>query len=224
MNKQVISKIGIVALVSITALSGCTYKEHTNESESSSLNSSKTTKNVELAPKEIKTSRISADHNIFENYEEALAASDVVAEVTATERSQNFVENLDGYPSGHTRTEVELNQVFTTKNGEQLSGKLSILEPTYTAEVQGELIQFSYEDYIKMVPGEKYVVFLVWREKDQGYWINALEQGKFSLNNPNTHESSITSDISNDPESSQYKKLKDDVISHLYGEESGVVN
>ena len=168
--------------------------------------------NNQVVPDEIKEETISADHAIFENYQDALSLSQVVAEVVATDNSENVITDENGFTTGHTRTEVQVNKVFENKSGTEIGQSINVLEPTYIAEGEEGPTRFNYEEYTKMEPGLKYVVFLVWNEKKQGYWISSLEQGKFSLDNSDKAEMSLLA------ENSQYEVLKNDVIQTLYGE------
>ncbi|MEK5061808.1 hypothetical protein BK126_28305 [Paenibacillus sp. FSL H7-0326] len=217
MNKKVVLITAATAL--FIGVGGYAYIDHIEGSkqvtatvtQGSKQNVAPVTKN-QVVPNEIKEETISADHAIFENYQDALSLSQVVAEVVATDNSENVITDENGFTTGHTRTEVQVNKVFENKSGNEIGESINVLEPTYIAEGEEGPTRFNYEEYTKMEPGLKYVVFLVWNEKKQGYWISSLEQGKFSLDNSDKAEMSLLA------ENSQYEVLKNDVIQTLYGE------
>ncbi|MEK5645942.1 hypothetical protein BK138_34510 [Paenibacillus rhizosphaerae] len=208
MNKKIVLFTAIPVL--LLAIGGYVYLDNTNESKKITFANTAIKGAVSSVTKEEK---ISADHLIFKNYSDALSSSQVVAEVTATDNSKNVIVEENGYSTGHTVTAVQVNQVFEN-SGKELGQTINILEPTYTSEGVSGTTRFNYEDYKKMEPGSRYVVFLVWDEKKQGYWINALEQGKFNIDNKDKAEMSLLA------ENSQYQELKNDVINHLYGDSS----
>ncbi|MEF2244211.1 hypothetical protein [Paenibacillus sp. IITD108] len=165
-----------------------------------------------------KAATISADHIIFETYDDALKYSDIVLEVTATENFKNIINKNSGYSTGYTASEVEINKVFENRHKEQggillKEGEIiKILEPTYTVSngIAPGVTRFNYEDYIKMEPQRKYVLFLKWDDKRKAYWVNSLEQGKFNVDNTDKRELLMSSG------NTQYEKLKKDVMDHLY--------
>lgn len=217
MNKKVVLITAATAL--FIGVGGYAYVDHIEGSkqvtapvaQGAKQDVAPVTKN-QVFPNEIREETISADHAIFENYEDALSLSQVVAEVVATDNSENVITDDNGFTTGHTRTEVQVNKVFENKSGNEIGQSINVLEPTYTAEGEEGITRFNYEEYTKMEPGSKYVVFLVWNEQKQGYWISSLEQGKFSLDNSDKAEMALLS------ENSQYEILKNDVIQNLYGE------
>ncbi|KOP64811.1 hypothetical protein AMS62_05770 [Bacillus sp. FJAT-18019] len=210
MNKRLFLIAAAAAL--LFGIGGYSYVDHhTQENQQVSSPVIETELNA-TEPKLVKEDKISANHAIFANYEEALSASQVVAEVTVTEKLENVIIDGEGPSRGYTLTEVQVNKVFENKIGAEIGQTINVLEPTYIAESEEGPIRFNYEDYKKMESGLKYVVFLVWNEERQGYWINALEQGKFSVDNLDKAEMSLLS------ENSQYTELKKDVIDALYGE------
>ncbi|KOR87872.1 hypothetical protein [Paenibacillus solani] len=210
MNKRLFLIAAASAL--LLGIGGYSYVNHHTEENQQVASPVIETELNATEPKLVKEDKISADHAIFANYEEALSASQVVAEVTVTEKSENVIIEGKGPSRGYTLTEVQVNKVFENKIGAEIGQTINVLEPTYFAESEEGLIRFNYEDYKKMESRLKYAVFLVWNEERQGYWINALEQGKFSVDNLDKAEMSLLS------ENSQYAELKKDVIDSLYGE------
>lgn len=165
----------------------------------------------------VKSEKISADHLIFENYKEAIEASDAVVEVTASADSKNVLNKRPEYTTGYTETTVKINRVFENKNdnvGAELleNTNITVLEPTYTISngIMPGATQFNYEGYTKLVDKATYVLFLKWDKIRESYWIHALEQGKFNVDDKDKFEKALVN------ESSQYEILKQDVLETLY--------
>lgn len=157
---------------------------------------------------------ISADHLIFEDYKDALKYSDLVLEVTATDNSVNVIEDNPDFETGHTLTKVVVNRVIEQKPEREDNYSLEegstidVMEPTYTITNGAEpgVIRLNYEDYTRIEADSKYILFLVWDENREAYWINSLEQGKFNIDNSDKRERSVAG------VSEQYEKLKEDVL------------
>ncbi|KQY82681.1 hypothetical protein ASD24_14965 [Paenibacillus sp. Root52] len=151
-----------------------------------------------------------SDHHIFADYEELAEHTDLIVEVTATDESTYVIEDRSG--RGHTVTRVSVNQVFANSNQQKLHDQLDILEPTYVMRNRGlytGVTRYNYGHYTPMYADQRYVLFLSWDDKRQGYWVRSLEQGKFNVDHRDTEEQATRA---NNP---QLQALKTDVLQHL---------
>ncbi|PRO64488.1 hypothetical protein [Alkalicoccus urumqiensis] len=125
--------------------------------------------------------RIEAENVLFENAEEAAAASDLVLEVRATERSTSIEEGENGFGIGHTLTDVEVLNVLENKTNEDPDSMLTVAEPFVESErIIGKEVT-TYGNYTPLKHDDTYILFLDWGENIQNYWINSLEQGQIPL-------------------------------------------
>ncbi|WP_145408251.1 hypothetical protein [Paenibacillus xylanexedens] len=153
-----------------------------------------------------------SDHHIFADYEELTERADLIVEVTATDESTQVIEDKIGMGRGHTVTRVAVNQVFANPTQQELPDQLNILEPTYVMRNRGlytGVTRYSYGHYTPMYADHRYVLFLSWDNKRQGYWVSSLEQGKFNVDHRDTEEQATRA---NNP---QLQALKTDVLQHL---------
>lgn len=67
----------------------------------------------------------------------------------------------------------------------------------------------SMDEYTKLVPGAKYLLFLNWSEQRNAYWIHALYQGKINLDGKDQNEKELYL------HHAEFKKLKDSVTNKL---------
>ncbi|MDQ0171155.1 hypothetical protein [Paenibacillus tundrae] len=152
----------------------------------------------------------SSDHHIFADYEELAEHADLIVEVTATNESTQVIEDRSG--RGHTVTRVAVNQVFANSTQQKLHDQLDILEPTYVMRNRGlytGVTRYNYGHYTPMYADQRYVLFLTWDDKRQGYWVRSLEQGKFNVDHRDTEEQATRA---NNP---QLQALKTNVLQHL---------
>ncbi|MFS0871743.1 hypothetical protein [Paenibacillus xylanilyticus] len=210
MRKKLFISVGIVAALCI---GGYIYADNTLENEII----------------------ISADHMIYDNYDMISDDSELILEVKATSNKENVIKDFGDYYTGHTVTEVNINQVFKSNGVDLKPGdSIKILEPTYTHDQPGislGTIIYNYEDYTPLQEGLDYAVFLKWDEQDQGYWIRSLEQGKFNIPAADTTKVSSKASLSADvteqqgidvaeikatEDNVQYQSLKEDVLNNLY--------
>jgi len=129
-----------------------------------------------------------AEHVLFENAEEAINAADIVIEVRATNESQGIVEDMDGFFSGHTLTEVEVLNVLVNKSGDEIDSRLTVAEPYIKTERGLGTEFYTYEDYTPMKNQMKYILLLKWGEGINEYWVQSLEQGKINIDGKDEEE------------------------------------
>ncbi|APB71367.1 hypothetical protein PPYC1_13805 [Paenibacillus polymyxa] len=154
----------------------------------------------------LRTGEIEANHAIFTNADDAEAQSDAVVKVIATGESKNVIENFDWGPSGRTETKVKVTKVYKDSIKKEIGSELVAFEPTYVIQDKQGSIRMNYEDYTPMQEGKEYILFLVWSEPLGGYWINALEQGKYDLSGTDAEEKTLQAT------NNQYNELKKSVL------------
>ncbi|NUU77666.1 hypothetical protein [Paenibacillus xylanilyticus] len=133
-------------------------------------------------------------------------------EVTATDESVHINKEESESETRYTVTRVEINQVFGNKGHQELKDYIHVLEPTYIVRNKGiytGVTRYTYGDYTPMQAGYRYVLFLSWDEKHNGYWITSLEQGKFNVDQKDSAERALAE------KNLQVKALKEDVFEHL---------
>ncbi|MCG7376222.1 hypothetical protein MH215_04405 [Paenibacillus sp. ACRSA] len=153
-----------------------------------------------------------SDHHIFADYEELAEHADLIVEVTATGESTQMIEGESGMGRSYTVTQVAVNQVFANSTQQELKDELDVLEPTYVMRNKGlytGVTRYNYGHYTPMYADQRYVLFLSWDDKRQGYWVSSLEQGKFNVDHRDTEEQETRA---NNP---QMQDLKTDVLQHL---------
>ncbi|AIQ11608.1 hypothetical protein [Paenibacillus durus] len=186
MKKAIILATTALALV-ITG--GYVYSNHYNQS------------NVP-----VRVGNIEANHAIFANAVDAEAQSDAVVRVIATDDSKNVIENFNWGPTGRTETKVTVKKVYKGSSKKDIGSEIVVFEPSYVLEDSKGSTRINYEGYVPMVPGEEYILYLVYSDRLGGYWINALEQGKFNVTGNDKAEAKLQES------DQQYDKLKKDVL------------
>ncbi|WP_438348714.1 hypothetical protein ACP8HI_24490 [Paenibacillus sp. FA6] len=159
---------------------------------------------------------VTANHQIFYSYNELAEQADVIVEITALDKSSNFLKGNADLQIGHTVSEVKVNQVFGNPSDKEVGSIIDVLEPTYTINNKGiapGVTRYNYGRYTPMKGGLEYVLFLAWDDTQNAYWIMSLEQGKYNIDKKDTKELSAAGSMS------QYEALKEDVMKKLYGKD-----
>lgn len=146
----------------------------------------------------------------------AVHSADLVVEATATSDTANVSDDRDDTSTGYTVTRTIVDRVIHSTGVKSPAGTvekgavIEVLEPTYVVSNgwRPGVTRYNYEDYTKMEPDAVYVLFLVWDERKNAYWINALEQGKFNVDRKDIRELRLAG------VKPQYAKLKKDVLSN----------
>lgn len=154
----------------------------------------------------ISMEKIEANHAIFVDADDAEKQSDAVVRVIATGENTNILEEFAWGLSGRTETKVKVTEVYKNSPHSEIGSELVVFEPSYVVESPEGNIRWNYEDYTSLQEGKEYILFLVWAEPLNGYWINALKQGKHEVSGEDFAEKSLQTT------NQQYAELKKSVL------------
>ncbi|OBR62977.1 hypothetical protein A7K91_09685 [Paenibacillus oryzae] len=149
------------------------------------------------------------NHAVYDSAKDLYDDVELVVLANVTSESKAVIiegEYLDGY----SLTEVNVEHVIKN-DGESLSNQdsITIIEPAFTMENKFPSVgktQYYSEDYRKAAPGASYLLFLNWDENKEAYWVHALHQGKFNVDQSDLKEMAVQE------HNEQFKALKADVI------------
>ncbi len=153
----------------------------------------------------INNAEIEANYKVYNNVSEMVDDADIIMRATITDDSQNILNTQDGFTDGYTLTKVHVDKII--KGDKSLENSyFTVSEPTYVVEngIRPGKTRFSYEEYSKLVSGSKY--FLLLKQSEGNYWVNALHQGKYNIDNTDKKEKELYSKNQN------FKILKDDIL------------
>jgi hypothetical protein len=145
----------------------------------------------------------------YENVADRVQNADMIIEATLAGTPQNFVVNdKDGFISGYTLSNIQINKVFKGNAKFSAGQSINIREPYFVVEngLMPGKTELTMEDYTKMQQDSRYILFLQWNEANNVYDISSLHEGKFNIDGKDVKE------VEKSTHNVQYKKLKDAVI------------
>ncbi|TNJ64828.1 hypothetical protein FE784_18450 [Paenibacillus hemerocallicola] len=147
------------------------------------------------------------------NLEELESARDVglIIEGTVTNNTNPRKIESQNSPVKYTAmlTEIKIDKIIKS-DGKVVdqSKPLLILEPTYIEDngLMPGKTEYPMFNYYKASPGNKYIFYLSWDEKQQAYWVYAGSQGRYNIDGKDQREKEIETTQEN------YRNLKISVL------------
>ncbi|NGZ77266.1 hypothetical protein [Saccharibacillus alkalitolerans] len=166
------------------AASGGQAKEEANKpaAPAQPAESAEPTEGAAGKTESLREEKIEVGHAVFLTADDAEEQSDAVVRVTATADRETVVEEDAGETIGSTITRAKVSKIYKDSDKQAIGGEIAVMEPYYAAkDDNNDPVQYYYEEYVPMREGKEYILFLVWDETHQAYWVNALEQGEHPL-------------------------------------------
>jgi hypothetical protein len=145
---------------------------------------------------------------LYDNVEMIQKDSELVIEAIITTNSKEIINKTGEFLEGFTFTDVKIDKVIKDESKQNNGTIVTVIEPVFTIDngiVPGKT-QMVMDDYRKMVPEAKYILFLNWSEEKHAYWIHALHQGKVNIDGKDAKEQLLASN------NVMYQKLRNSVI------------
>ncbi|MEI7028430.1 hypothetical protein [Paenibacillus sp. y28] len=157
--------------------------------------------------KEVEASH--ADYKVYNSVEELAQDVPLIVEVTATPNTKEFKNENSEYLEGYALTEVIINKVHKDDYHKiKTEDRLPVIERFFTMEngVLPGKTRYLVENYTGLQAKSKYLLFLTWSEERQGYWIQAVHQGKINIDGQDKKEQAVES---HEP---RFQELKKSVV------------
>lgn len=150
----------------------------------------------------------------YSNVEELEKDVDLIIEGVVTSNTHpRIIDGSQVFPEFNYKTmqtDVKVQSVLKSNGKVEHGQTIKILEPTFIVDnglfTPGKT-EYSGTDYRKALSGKQYLLFLVWNEQLQAYWVHASHQGKFNLDGSDQREQEIANT------NQDYKNLKNSVLS-----------
>lgn len=148
---------------------------------------------------------------IYDSVDDLMKDVSLVVEVTVTSHSKQIDLNNE-YHDSYTLTDVRIDKIIKDAGSKTATGQhVTVIEPVFIVDngvIPGKTLM-SMDEYTKLVPGAKYLLFLNWSEQRNAYWIHALYQGKINLDGKDQNEKELYL------HHAEFKKLKVSVTNKL---------
>jgi hypothetical protein len=158
---------------------------------------------------EVKSSE--ANVKLYDNVNDLMKDTSLVVEATITSNSKQ-IDLINEYNDSYTLTEVVIDKIIKDdKKSPVTANNATVIEPVSIVDngvIPGKTM-LTMDEYTKLVPGAKYILFLNWSEQRNAYWIHALYQGKINIDGKDLRERDLY--LHDDG----FKKLKDSAFSNL---------
>jgi len=158
---------------------------------------------------EVKSSE--ANVKLYDNVNDLMKDTSLVVEATITSNSKQ-IDLINEYNGSYTLTEVVIDKIIKDdKKSPVTANNATVIEPVSIVDngvIPGKTM-LTMDEYTKLVPGAKYILFLNWSEQRNAYWIHALYQGKINIDGKDLRERDLY--LHDDG----FKKLKDSAFSSL---------
>lgn len=142
---------------------------------------------------------------VYDNPEDLYRDAELVLVAEATSTSREVVSKGE-YLDGYTLTEVIPMEVLKNERNQSIQDRVTIIEPAFSVDNGITSIgktQYYFEEYRKVIPNAKYLLFLNWDKNKNAYWVHALHQGKMNIDGRDNEELGVSEQ---DP---TFKKLKE---------------
>ncbi|WP_240418065.1 hypothetical protein [Paenibacillus periandrae] len=135
----------------------------------------------------------SFNHKIYDSVNDLTNDSELVVEVTTTSNSKAVELVKNGFDDSYTLTDVKINKVFKDSQNTVTGNvykSIPVIERFIVRDdgLKPGKTKFIADEYTSLQAGQKYLLFLVWSPERKAYWINALNQGKFNIDNQDLKE------------------------------------
>lgn len=163
-----------------------------------------------LVPKKSVAVEVSFNHEIYENADELSKQAELIVIGHPTkdfdEETPTVYDNSAGrYESFFTPTSFKVQKVLKGEYDEKFITVLQTAANADSLDGNGKVF-LCPDDYTVMEKNKKYILFLAKDDENEGYWIKALNQGKFNIDNTDIREQKLSK------ENELFGQLKKDVL------------